>query len=119
MTSRPLLHRSRVLAGAWKIGASMRRGWIALLLCTSACQASPRGPDDAVDAADAAKSFDQPIGATCDAMESLLCAGGVGACHAGVCSAFCSAVALPRCPAGTTEVHDTAGDREICVCARS
>lgn len=93
----------------------MRR-WSIAVLCAAGCQPSPGGPDAAVDAA---HSFDEAIGATCDAMESLLCASGVGACHAGVCSAFCSAVAFPRCPTGTTEVHETAGDREICVCARS
>jgi hypothetical protein len=85
------------------------------LLCAAGCQTNPRAPDAAVDAL---QSFDQPLGALCDATASLLCAGGSGACHAGVCSTFCRAVELPRCPAGTTEVHDTIDDRELCVCAR-
>jgi len=115
MNSRPRLRRSRIFAAGWEIEARVRPWWIAVL-CASGCQTSPKGPADA--AVDAAKSFDQPIGAACDATDSLLCAGGVGACHAGVCSAFCSAVEFPRCPRGTTEVHEPAGDREICVCAR-
>jgi len=50
---------------------------------------------------------------------SLLCASGLGACHAGVCSLFCRAVEFPRCPDHTTEVHEPAGDRQICLCVRS
>lgn len=85
-------------------------------LCAAGCQTSPRGPDAAIDAF---QSFDQPIDATCDATVSLLCASGLGACHAGVCSLFCRAVEFPRCPDHTTEVHEPAGDRQICLCVRS
>jgi hypothetical protein len=86
------------------------------VLCAAGCQNSIPGPDAAIDAF---QSFDQPIGATCDAAMSLLCAGGVGACHAGVCTPFCRAVELPRCPDHTTEVHEPDGDRQICLCVRS
>jgi hypothetical protein len=99
MTSRLLLS----LATSWLVGCSGGSG---------------PGGDAGTDVLHGT-SFEQPIGATCNATESLLCANGVGACHARVCCAFCSAVSLPRCAAGTTEVHDTVGDREICLCAPS
>ena len=56
------------------------------------------------------------IGATCNAVESVLCATGFGVCNNSVCAALCSGVDFPRCPSGTTEQHVTAGDRELCIC---
>lgn len=85
-----------------------------VLLCAFACGGTQPTGDAAPDAV--AQSFNQPIGSSCSATESVLCARGIGVCHAELCCAFCSAVALPRCPAGTTEVHETIDDRNICLC---
>lgn len=87
------------------------------LLCPFGCKLELPPLADA--AVDAAPSFDQPIGAACDVMESLLCASGVGLCHASICTMFCSAIEFPRCPDGATEVHDTAGEHQLCVCEPS
>jgi hypothetical protein len=90
--------------------------WIAIAMAgVLGCTTSP--PVDDAGPAPQSTSFDQPIGAACKAEESALCAGGLGVCHTGVCRAFCAVTALPRCPAGTVEVHDQIGEREICVCA--
>lgn len=77
---------------------------------------SPAPPLDDAGPAPQSASFDQPIGAACQAAESTLCAGGLGLCHTSVCRAFCDVVALPRCPAGTFEVHDRIDERAICLC---
>ena len=85
---------------------------VAVLSC--ACQAPTPTGDAGVDAQ--ARSFDQPMGAACNAEESPWCAHGLGICHDAVCCAFCSAVALPRCAAGTVELHETVGGHEVCLC---
>ena len=90
--------------------------WLAIAMAGMlGCTSSPP-PGDAGPAPQSA-SFDQPIGSTCKVDESALCAGGLGVCHTAVCRAFCDVVALPRCPAGSVEVHDRIGEREICLCA--
>jgi hypothetical protein len=89
--------------------------WLSIVVGLLACAIDPPR-EDAGGPEPQSSSFDQPIGASCKVTESALCAGGIGVCHATVCRAFCHAVDLPRCAAGTVEVHDTIGDREICLC---
>ncbi len=82
------------------------------VLCAFGCQSGRSAPD-------AAQSYDQPIGATCNEMESLLCASGAGICDGSVCSAFCGPDEASRCPAGTTQAVVTDGSHLVCVCVRS
>lgn len=95
----------------------MRRLVVALVFV--ACHGACRGNSPATDAGgDGVRpSFEQPIGSACDADESLLCARGAGVCHNGVCCAFCNSAENPHCPDGMMEVHQTSGDRELCLCA--
>lgn len=90
------------------------RGLVVALLCFACHWDAPAG-DAGSDGAQ--QSFEQPIGSACDADESLLCARGAGVCHDGVCCPFCSAADIPRCPDGTIEVHQTSGNRDVCLCA--
>jgi hypothetical protein len=85
----------------------------AALLAALACSTAPARIDAG---ATITGSFDQPVGASCNAGESLLCASGGGACDQAVCRAFCSAVEFPRCPAGQTERAVRSGDRDLCLC---
>jgi len=93
------------------------RGLVVALLCFAwvACDGDAPASDAGGDGAQ--PSYEQPIGSACDADESLLCARGAGVCHNGVCCPFCSAVEIPRCPDGTIEVHQTSGNRDVCLCA--
>jgi hypothetical protein len=90
------------------------RGLVVVLVCF-ACHSDAPASDAGGDGAQL--SFEQPIGSGCDAEESLLCARGAGVCHTGVCCPFCSTADTPHCPDGTMEVHQTSGNRDICLCA--
>ena len=90
------------------------RGLVVALLCF-ACDADAPAMDAGGDGAQ--PSFEQPIGSSCDADESLLCARGAGVCHDAVCCAFCNATATPRCPGGTMEIHQSSGAGDVCLCA--
>jgi hypothetical protein len=90
----------------------MRRLVVALLCFGCHSDASVVDAGDGVQA-----SFEQPVGSACDAEESLLCARGGGVCHNGVCCAFCNAVETPHCPDGMMEIHQMAGNRDLCLCA--
>ena len=93
--------------------------WLAAIAvsCVFGCNSSAPANDAGFDGG--LGSFTQPIGASCDSRESLLCARGLGLCHDSVCCVFCSAVELPHCPSGTTEVHETLDNRELCLCTES
>jgi hypothetical protein len=90
------------------------RGLVVALLCF-ACHTDAPASDAGGDGAQ--PSFEQPIGSGCDADESLLCARGAGVCHKGVCCAFCNAAGVPHCPDGMMEIHQTSGNRDLCLCA--
>jgi hypothetical protein len=90
------------------------RGLVVALLCFG-CQSDTPAGDAGGDGVQV--SFEQPVGSACNAEESLLCARGGGVCHGGVCCAFCNAVETPHCPDGMMEIHQTTGNRDVCLCA--
>jgi len=94
------------------------RRHLAIALVLAAACSTTGSPTDAGNGV-ISGSFDQPVGAACDATQSLLCASGFGACHDRVCRPFCSSVDVPRCPDGSTELHATTDGRDLCLCIAS
>ncbi len=61
------------------------------------------------------ESFDSPIGASCEAAESLLCGGGFGLCYSGACRAQCRE-SIPRCAPAEIQTDGELYGRRVCVC---
>lgn len=73
-------------------------------------------PAPAPDAARPLTSLESPIGAACEARESMWCANYGGMCFDSICRAWCSAVDVPRCAAHSHEQLMDLGNGMACFC---